>query len=121
MAISFVSHLHNALVHPSSEIELLPIWIDAICINAEDTSEKSTEVQEMENIQRAAQLVLLGRGKLKQSGMRLLPFLGSQVAVTPAALMCKNAGTCSPLCFPARLEEIAKPVDTVILVLEWPC
>lgn len=37
---------------------ILPIWIDAICINQEDDVEKSSQVQEMGNIYRAAQLVL---------------------------------------------------------------
>ena len=37
---------------------ILPIWIDAICINQEDDVEKSSQVQEMGNIYRTAQFVL---------------------------------------------------------------
>ena len=37
---------------------ILPIWIDAICIHQEDDVEKSSQVQEMRNMYRAAQLIL---------------------------------------------------------------
>ena len=75
------ANLHGALKQLQQKGYGLPIWIDAICINQGDNMEKSSQVQEMGNIYRDAQLVLGWLGPEADSSslaIKALSFLGSQ-------------------------------------------
>jgi hypothetical protein len=59
-AVTYIrQNLHDALVQLRSSGSLGPIWIDALCINQDDVSERNTEVGRMGIIyERASQVVV---------------------------------------------------------------
>jgi hypothetical protein len=61
-------NLENFLLHfRNVNAEMVPLWIDAICINQDDNNEKSTEVQRLRTIFRGATSVLAWLGPSTKS------------------------------------------------------
>jgi len=56
------SNLWNALSHLQHRPSSLPIWIDAICINQEDISERNSQLRMMSHIYFRAKRVLVWLG-----------------------------------------------------------
>jgi hypothetical protein len=56
-------NLYNALIQLQRLRRSLPIWIDAICINQTDITEKTLEVNMMGDIYRASKLVIVWLGR----------------------------------------------------------
>ncbi|KAK8070691.1 hypothetical protein PG997_010894 [Apiospora hydei] len=61
--VSVTQNLHSALVHLRHEIEVRKLWIDALCINQRDTSERNQQVVIMGDIYRRATQVLVWLGE----------------------------------------------------------
>ncbi|PMD45966.1 HET-domain-containing protein, partial [Hyaloscypha variabilis F] len=55
-------NLEIALQHLRKDWEPLTLWVDAICINQQDTEEKTQQVQQMTDIYRRAKQVLIWLG-----------------------------------------------------------
>jgi hypothetical protein len=56
-------NLYNALIQLQRLRRSIPIWIDAICINQADTTEKTLQVNMMGDIYRASKLVIVWLGR----------------------------------------------------------
>jgi Heterokaryon incompatibility protein (HET) len=67
-------NLYKALVHLKSEIEL-PIWIDAICINQHDFTERTDQVKQMTQIYQNATRTIIWLGEGDKSTGQLMTHL----------------------------------------------
>jgi hypothetical protein len=80
------ANLHCVLEQLQNAEYILPIWIDAICINQRDNEEKSHQVQQMGDIYRAACLVVGWLGPAADSSdmaLKTLNYLGEQTLLMP--------------------------------------
>jgi hypothetical protein len=55
-------NLHAALTHLRSKTDLVPLWVDAVCINQRDEQEKKDQVMKMTGIYRKAGRVCIWLG-----------------------------------------------------------
>jgi len=59
--LKVTKNLHSALLHLRQRS--MPIWIDAICINQQDTTERTRQVRHMDSIYSSARLVIVWLGE----------------------------------------------------------
>lgn len=81
--IEIGENLAEALRYLRDEVKSRTLWIDAICINQGDTTEKTIQVRNMDAIYRRAHrvVVFLGSGDLSSRlALPTLKYLGEQVA-----------------------------------------
>jgi heterokaryon incompatibility protein (HET) len=72
MRFLVTQNLFDALQHLQSKKEMSALWIDAICINQEDKSEKEVQVSLMKNIYEQSKEVIVWLGKeADESGLAL--------------------------------------------------
>ncbi|KAI0551240.1 heterokaryon incompatibility protein-domain-containing protein [Xylaria curta] len=79
------SNLSNALTHLRYKNRSRSLWVDAICINQSDETERAAQVKRMSEIYRQASRVVvwLGSGDHSSSlAIRTLDYLGRQVVTT---------------------------------------
>ena len=83
-SLSVTQNLAEALRHLRKEDDFRALWVDAICVNQQDLTERSQQVRRMADIYRSARQVLvwLGPGSADSSlAMDTLFSLGSQIDV----------------------------------------
>ncbi|KAE9374317.1 HET-domain-containing protein [Stipitochalara longipes BDJ] len=69
--------LEIALQHLQQDWETLTLWIDAICINQQDTEEKTQQVRQMTDIYRGADQVLIWLGPAADGSDQVMGWLQS--------------------------------------------
>jgi len=68
-ALAIRPNLHDALIHLRSRKIIVPIWIDALCIDQNDAQERSNQVQKMGSIYMNAQFVSVWLGTNEDSAI----------------------------------------------------
>ncbi|KAM0417447.1 hypothetical protein ACHAPT_012509 [Fusarium lateritium] len=63
-------------IYETEDLPMLPVWIDAICINQEDKNEKAKQVPNMHQIYNTAEEVLLWLGTMPIPSDFLKPWIG---------------------------------------------
>jgi len=89
-------NLHAALLHLRDRFIERVIWVDAICINQEDTTEKGYQVQSMAKIYAKASRVLVWLGSATATSKQALDHIrraGWQRAATEASTQATEQGT----------------------------
>lgn len=88
--IEITPSCHDALVALRGLADGVPIWVDAVCINQKDTSEKEAQIQLMEEVFSLAQAVYiwLGRDDERGSAQKAIACLklASQLCLRPIGL-----------------------------------
>jgi chaperonin cofactor prefoldin len=67
--------LEVALQHLRDQKDTLTLWIDAICINQQDTDEKNQQVQQMADIYRNASQVIVWLGPAANESVKVIEYL----------------------------------------------
>jgi len=80
--LSTTSNLHDALLDLRSPDRPLRLWVDALCINQDDVSERNHQVQQMRRIFSCARetIVYLGRDQGGNTGFSAWNFLEGQAS-----------------------------------------
>ena len=89
-------NLHAALLHLRDRFIERVIWVDAICINQEDTTEKGYQVQSMAKIYAKASRVLVWLGSATATSKQALDRIreaGWQRTATEASTQVTEQGT----------------------------
>ncbi|MCJ1331901.1 hypothetical protein MMC10_008593 [Thelotrema lepadinum] len=88
--IDITPNCHDALMALRKLARGVPVWVDAICINQRDTSEKETQIQLMGEIYTCAKTVYIWLGRDDQSGSARKAIaclkLASQLCLCPVGL-----------------------------------
>ena len=80
--IHITESLHSALVRLSGAEYVLPLWVDAVCINQRDVREKENQVPMMGDIYRTAELVVGWLGPASEGSdlaMKALGYIGQEM------------------------------------------
>ena len=126
LTISLRDNLASAMRHLRYKDKTRTIWVDAICINQQDTTERNHEVRRMAHIFKYATRVIVWLGKGSPSskiGMQTLEYLGKQLEVTDNGMFCP-----APRCTESFWYDPAHPLpysnetwDTIndVLSRDW--
>lgn len=116
--IPVTESVHNALLNLRSivassrrkgngDIDNLPIWIDAVCINQDDTQERNEQVRQMERIYSIATKVLVYLGPVPTGTRNELSFLMSATKELSRARL-RNTTTLREMCMDWAIPQLRK-------------
>lgn len=91
--LKITRNLSDALRHLRHEQHTRTLWVDAICINQEDESEKYIQIRQMDSIYRRAHrvVIFLGpAGEGSQLALSTLSYLGAQVSFESTGKRCPS-------------------------------
>jgi hypothetical protein len=78
--VSITTNCYSALLHLRGKLGNFSIWIDAVCINQEDTEEKASQLPLMGDIYSGAKEVYIWLGEGNEATERAMTYLGTYLA-----------------------------------------
>lgn len=114
-ALPIRSNLYSALRHMRSAEVVMPLWIDAICINQNNIVERNEQVQRMANIYRGASQLLIWLGDATPTSslaFKTFQALGGAVENMQPMARSSNIDVGSRECLRSiDMQKLRKPKD----------
>lgn len=104
-AVHITDNLHEALRHIRSADHDVFIWVDAYCINQNDTHEKSQQVAMMADIFRSAEEVIVWLGSATNHVARLFEAINKIDEKASSSFAAHEEGSWADLCKP-HVEDL---------------
>ncbi|KAF2099797.1 HET-domain-containing protein [Rhizodiscina lignyota] len=95
-------NLYEALKHMRREKETRRLWVDQICINQSDTTERSRQVQRMATIFKCSSRVVAWLGPESPDSrlaVKAMGFIGSQVEIADNLMILPSPNAAEPLLY----------------------